>query len=105
MNFKHTAYSPWAEIDIDVVTTGHMGGNQSHGGSTLVTMKITDGDLDFSLTTDDRCLSVQCVGDSELNVIMEAFDFVARSLKEALGRNPNEPISPWYQEEQDIPPS
>lgn len=69
-------------LQVEVGTTGLMGGDSGHGGKT--TIKISDEggtDMKCRWNPNNKSLEIDLGGDSELNTIIEAFEFVAATLR------------------------
>lgn len=73
-------------IKVEVGTTGIMGGGTSHGGRTYFSIEDTGSSDMFVKATDDAEYHTQKVnvylgGDSELETIIEALEFITTSLR------------------------
>ena len=70
-------------LEVAAGTTGYGGGDSGHGGRTWI--KIADGassDFNCSWDAHKKELQIMLGGDSELDNIIKAFEFVANTLKE-----------------------
>ena len=64
-------------------TTGYCGGDSGHGGRTFIEIEDMGGtDIKFNVSgIDKKSLKIKLGGDSELGTIIQAFEFVIRTLR------------------------
>ncbi len=67
-------------------TTGYCGGDTGHGGKTFIEIEDLGGtDVQFKITNHEKSLSIELGGDSELDTIIEALEFITKTLKRQAG--------------------
>jgi len=71
-------------LGIEVSTTGHMGGDAGHGGKTEIKIIDEGGTCcEFESYKENGCNGLKMIfqGDSELDTITEAMEFIVKILK------------------------
>ena len=68
-------------LRVEAGTTGHKGGDTGHGGRTY--FSITDeASTDMEVNVFDNGFEVMLGGDTELDTMIEALEFIVKTLKE-----------------------
>lgn len=72
-------------LEVAAGTTGYCGGDSGHGGRTYFSIRDIGGtDIVVNVDKDHRGFDVKLGGDSELDTIIDALEFIAFALKEEI---------------------